>query len=533
MKRVLALALTTLLFPSCDNENSEDARSELERESNTDVALNTDGLRSQKHACPTDPSLLSQRLQESVRVSGILTHQEVLQGFADKHQGIRASGTPGYDASVRYVMERLQRAGFKTSKQPFEFPFFMETSPPVFELTAPAPVVFKKGTEFVTMEFAPTGNVTGEIQHVAALGCDAADFADFQAGHVALIKRGTCSFFQKALNAQTAGAASAIVVNVEDKIDFTPTLGEEAFNSETPVTIPVVFVKSSVGSQLTAASTTHTATATVREIRTTYNVIADTRGGSNENIIVVGAHLDSVLEGPGINDNGSGSSTILEIALQLAKDFDVNDHHSRLRNKVRFAFWGAEENGLYGSYFHVDGLTDAARAHIAANLNFDMIASPNFVRFVYDGDGSAFESAGPAGSDAIEKLFVNYFTARKLPSAPTEFDGRSDYAAFIDYGIPAGGLFTGAEGVKTAEEALTYGGHTGEAYDPCYHQACDTIYNYSPEAFDQMSNAASHAVAILAASDLSIVLGPRQPSPQLRARQGMNISKPRANHVRH
>jgi Zn-dependent M28 family amino/carboxypeptidase len=208
--------------------------------------------------------------------------------------------------------------------------------------------------------------------------------------------------------------------------------------------------------------------------------------------VVVGAHLDSVAEGPGINDNGSGSSAILETALQMAA-LDIEP-----TNRVRFAFWGGEEDGLIGSEYYVSQLDARAIKEHAVNLNFDMVGSPNFVRFVYDGDGSAFGVTGPNGSARVEQVFLDYFASQGLATEPTEFDGRSDYFAFINNGIPAGGLFTGAEGIKTAEQAAVYGGTAGVAYDPCYHQACDTIDNLSDDALDQMSDAIAHATLTFA-----------------------------------
>jgi Zn-dependent M28 family amino/carboxypeptidase len=173
-------------------------------------------------------------------------------------------------------------------------------------------------------------------------------------------------------------------------------------------------------------------------------------------------------------------------------------------NQVRFAFWGAEEAGLWGSQRYVDSLSGQQLKRIALNLNFDMVGSPNFVRFVYDGDGSTFGSDGPSGSGTIEDAFNDYFASQGLASEPTQFDGRSDYDAFINAGIPAGGLFTGAEGVKTAAQAAVYGGTAGLAYDPCYHQACDTIKNLSSTALDQMSDAAAHATLLFAMSASSV-----------------------------
>ncbi len=196
-----------------------------------------------------------------------------------------------------------------------------------------------------------------------------------------------------------------------------------------------------------------------------------------------------MLAGPGINDNGSGTSTILEIAEE------ISEAGKKPRQKLRFAFWGAEESNLLGSEHYVDTLDDDGFGELWANLNFDMLGSPNYVRFVYDGDGSDTPDtgAGPPGSAQIEDVFTQYFASQGLASEPTAFDGRSDYGPFIEAGVPAGGLFSGAEGEKTAEQAEVYGGTAGEPYDPCYHQACDTINNLSTKALFELGDAAAHA----------------------------------------
>jgi Zn-dependent M28 family amino/carboxypeptidase len=264
-------------------------------------------------------------------------------------------------------------------------------------------------------------------------------------------------------------------------------------------TVPVVGAAFDVGVELAAGGVeVRMFVNATSENRNTSNVIAETPGGRDDRVVVVGAHLDSVPEGPGIQDNGSGSAAILEVALQMA-ELGIEP-----RNKVRFAWWGAEESGLLGSQFYVDNLSKREIKDIALNLNFDMIGSPNFVRFVYDGNGSDTPLEGPNGSDNIEDIFLNYFAEQGLPTEPTAFDGRSDYGPFIAVGIPAGGLFTGAEGIKTEEEAAIYGGTAGDQYDPCYHLACDTFDNISEVALDQNSDAVAHAVLTFAMTTSSV-----------------------------
>jgi len=447
-------------------------------------------------APPTDTS----ELQEAVTAQGILEHLQALQAIADANGGTRASGTPGYDASVDYVVSRLEAAGYEVTIQEFEFPFFQALSPGELERVSPDSEVYTAEADFFTMEYSGSGDVRAPIQATNDVvippgaeagtsnsGCEDADFAGFVEGNIALIQRGTCTFEEKIQNAIEAGASAVIIFNEgqEGRTDaFIGTLGR-------PFDIPVVFTSFAVGEELYDLSLegeviVRVATGTVSEIRTTSNVIAELPGDRDDRVVVVGAHLDSVSEGPGINDNGSGSSMTLEIAEEMAAA------GIEPTNTVRFIWFGAEEAGLLGSEYYVSQLTKRERKDIAVMLNFDMVGSPNYVRFVYDGD------AGPAGSGNVEDVFLDYFASVGLPVEPTPFDGRSDYGPFIAVGIPAGGLFTGAEEIKTEEQEAIYGGMAGIAYDPCYHQACDTIENVNLEVLDQMADAAAHAVMTFA-----------------------------------
>ncbi|MEV0701275.1 M28 family metallopeptidase [Saccharopolyspora sp. NPDC050389] len=223
---------------------------------------------------------------------------------------------------------------------------------------------------------------------------------------------------------------------------------------------------------------------------TTYNLLAETPGGDANRVVMFGAHLDSVSRGAGINDNGTGSAAILQAALDYAGS------GATPKNKLRFAFWGAEEQGLVGSSHYVQNLPEAERGKIVAYLNFDMVGSPNAGYFTYDGDDSDGEGAGPGpeGSAEIEKLLNDALAAAGVATEGTDFDGRSDYGPFIEVGIPAGGTFTGAEDTKTPEQAEKWGGQAGQAYDSCYHQSCDTITNVDQQALDRNFQAIATAV---------------------------------------
>jgi Zn-dependent M28 family amino/carboxypeptidase len=448
----------------------------------------------------------SKKLRKGVTVNGILQHERAFQQIANLNGGTRSSGTPGYDASVAYVKERLKQAGYKVTEQEFTFPFFRETAPAVLEQTAPEQQDYETGT----FTYSGSGDFTAPLDEPSdnqfpppaepgsTAGCEASDFDDFAEGSIALIQRGSCDFAVKAENAQEAGAVAVIIFNEgqEGRQELiVGTLGR-------PFDLPVVGLSfadaEALHEQLAAGPVTmHVTTATEGDLEAkAKNLFAESKKGDENQEVVIGAHLDSVPAGPGINDNGSGSATILEIAEVMA------EQNVKPRRQLRFAFWGAEEFGLLGSEHYVTNLSPTQLGQTYANLNFDMVGSPNYVRFVYDGDLSDTESdvTPPPGSPQIESVFTRYFASQGLASDPTEFSGRSDYGPFIAAGVPAGGLFTGAEGIKTPEQAAVYGGTAGIAYDPCYHQACDTISNVNTAALNEMGDAAAHATLTLAKS---------------------------------
>jgi hypothetical protein len=453
------------------------------------------------------------KLLQCVTLAGVREHQAALQAIADANGGTRLAGTQGYEDSVDYVVEKMTAAGYNVTLDEFPYLFF---PPAILQQLTPVSATYETGA----FTGSGVGNVSTTITPVdinltpprastsgcqgtyteAAVGASIVldpggldDFAGFPAGNIALIQRGGCSFALKAYNAQAAGASAMVLFNqgndpTREGLIVGTLVVQPPATVPGPVTIPVVGASFANGAALAqSGSTAHVQVDPPASI-TLHNVLAESKSGDPNNVVMAGAHLDSVAAGPGINDNGSGSAALLEIAEQMRK---VNP-----RNKLRFAWWGAEEAGLIGSTDYVNNLTQAEKDKIALYLNFDMVGSPNYVFFIYDGDDSDATGAGPGpqGSAAIEKTFERFFNLRNLPFKGTDFTGRSDYGAFIANGIPAGGLFTGAEGVKTAQEVTLWGGTAGQQYDSCYHLACDTYANNNNTALDNNSDAIAYAI---------------------------------------
>ena len=421
------------------------------------------------------------KLLGCVTLDGVRAHQIKLRDIGAANGGTRASGTPGFDQSADYAEKIFRDAGYNVTRQNFVFQSFIEFPGTSLKQVSPTPT----GTITTTiLSYSGSGSVTATVSVLPTVtGCNTADFAGFTAGNIALISRGACSFATKATNAQAAGASAAVIYNNAPG-PLNGTLG-----ADFALNFLVTAVEQTVGQQLAAIPglALSVSASTRRGSATTSNIIAETPEGNPNNVVMVGAHLDSVDKGAGINDNGSGSAAILEVARQMAK--------VKPTNKVRFALWGAEESGLVGSTRYVTGLPQAEKDKIALYLNFDMIGSPNHVFFIYDGDNSdgIGSGPGPEGSFGIEKVFEAFYGKRGVSFKGTDFDGRSDYGPFIGAGIPAGGLFTGAEGLKTAAEAEVWGGVVGAAYDPCYHQACDNFGNTNLFALDVNADAVAYA----------------------------------------
>jgi Zn-dependent M28 family amino/carboxypeptidase len=479
-------------------------------------------------ACDRRTNNTYQKLLECVTLEGVREHQAQFQKIADANDdpfypGTRAAGTEGYAESVEYVAGLLRDAGYRVTLDEFQFEFIF---PAILEQLTPINATYETGA----FTGSGTGDVTGNVipvdinltgDRATTSGCEAADFAglDFSGPNdIALIQRGgppapapVCTFAVKAVNAQTAGAEAVIIFNQGNTPDREALIVGTLVPSPAPITIPVVGASFADGVALAQPGSTAHVRVDPTETRTDVNVIAELPGKNTDNVVMAGAHLDSVTAGPGINDNGSGSAALLETALMMAK--------VKPENTLRFAWWGAEELGLIGSTAYVEGLSEAERDRIALYLNYDMVGSPNYIFMVYDADQSTFPPpAGvpiPPGSTAIEDLYESYYTLIGEPYDDTQFSGRSDYQAFIEAGIPSGGLFTGAEVVKTEEQEAIWGGTAGEQFDPCYHEVCDTLDNVDLHALEVNSDLIAFAQLAFAYSTESVngVPGKKVPGP--------------------
>jgi Zn-dependent M28 family amino/carboxypeptidase len=430
-------------------------------------------------------------LRNRVTTDAMMAHLAKLQDIANANNGTRAVGTPGYEASIDYVVNTLRGKGFDVQTPEF--------SARVFHAEKGSVSLGGKNFDARALEYSlgiPADGVSGPLVSVPdgdGSGCNAAAYDKLPAqGAVVLVERGKCPFAQKEDAAAQRGAVAMIVVDNVDEQQMGGTLG-----ADTDVKIPAMAVTKSTGLLLRGqpGQATVKLNASTQSVKAR-NIIAQTKTGSTTDVVMAGAHLDSVPEGPGINDDGSGVAAVLETAVQLGNSPNV-------RNAVRFGFWGAEELGLIGSRNYVESLGLDALKGIALYLNFDMLASPNPGYFTYDGDQSLpADSRGqpvvPEGSAGIERTLVAYLKSAGKAAQDTSFDGRSDYDGFTLAGIPAGGLFSGAEGKKSDDQAKLWGGTANEPFDPNYHKKTDTLDHIDRTSLGINGGGVAYAIALYA-----------------------------------
>jgi aminopeptidase Y len=423
-----------------------------------------------------------------VDAAGIQADLEALEAIADANGGVRTAGTAGYEASVDYVAGELRELGYAVQTPSFEMATFAEE--PEATLQVAGGTACAGGPDFHAMIYSSSGDLTAPVAEVGygdneSGGCSPSDFADFPRGAIALAPPGNCFRRDAVLNAVEAGAVAFIVAYPQWSRDAVrrPTL---LFPEG--IEIPAISASGEMGEALRAAAdarrqvsiSVHTeiGSATVR------NVLAESHGVA-DHVVMLGAHLDSVHDGPGINDNGSGTAALLGVARVLAAE------HPSVR--VRFAFWAGEEFGLLGSRAYVASLRAAEEAEISAYLNFDMLGSPNDVPFVYDAPSAAL------GSKPIADFLVQYLEDAGIGAEATDLGSASDHASFDTVGIPTGGIFTGASELKSAAQAAKFGGTADAPMDACYHLACDRLANVDLDLVATFAQAAL-AVAVAIAS---------------------------------
>src|SRR5580693_7653303 len=417
----------------------------------TGGCASSDTVKPLKSISPPD---FAASLRGRVTTDAMMAHLTKLQDIAN--------------ANGNYVVGKLRDKGFDVQTVQFDAR--------VFHSDPGSVTVADKKFDARALEFTlatPPVGVTGPLVAVpvdASPGCNASDYDNLPInGAVVLVDRGTCPFAQKENAAVQRGAVAMVIADNVVEEHMGGTLGET-----TDVKIPVISVTKSDGALLrtTVGPATVKLSAETKTMQAR-NVIAQTKTGLTSDVVMAGADLDSVPEGPGINDNGSGVAAVLETALQLGSSPEIH-------NAVRFGFWGAEELGLIGSRKYVESLDVNALKDIALYLNFDMLASPNPGYFTYDGDQSlSADKRGdpvvPEGSGGIERSLAAYLNSAGKTPQDTSFDGRSDYDGFTLAGIPSGGLFSGAENKKTQEQAKLWGGAADQPFDPNYHKSTDTL----------------------------------------------------------
>ncbi|EGA65473.1 M28 family metallopeptidase [Vibrio brasiliensis] len=495
-----------------------------------------------------DPEKAAKYVSSKIDRDEVVEHLVELEGRASKTSDgssvTRAAGTEGYAQSLDYIVDTMREHDYQVSIQEFDFRAWEELAGTSLNVNGVDLVSVRNAGEGVEADFAVmsySGKSNGPLAEEVAFvtpdfrfdapdyddtdGCESSDFSGKDiTNKIAVIQRGGCSFSTKVVNAQNAGAKGVIVFNQGNAEGRTSVVNGTLGNDSTAV-IPAFGARYELGKQWYELSQTSAVPVNLQvdvedEVVLTQNIIAETKGGDEEQVIMLGAHLDSVPEGPGINDNGSGTAGLLEYAVTLA------DLKAPVKNKVRFAWWAAEEAGLVGSEYYTNDLFAPLRAQaeqeilkelglddpsqltpeqldlvdaryyelnkVKLYLNFDMIGSPNYIFGVMDGDLSDTKDSPdnaytgdfepPYGTSDIESTFNRFFSNKSHSTVPQALSKRSDYAGFADWGVAFGGLFTGAENVKSAEEVEQFGGEIDVAYDKCYHQACDDLNNISQTA---------------------------------------------------
>jgi hypothetical protein len=471
------------------------------------------------------------KLVECIQTDDLWNHMKAFQAIADANPGLdghpsRNSGEPGYWASVQYVADKMEKAGYKVTIQPYKFTYSSFVGTPAWSESTPTPRTFQPGTDW--NPGPANGTADGQIEPAGGFvlpptptssstsGCTAADFSNFTAGHIALIQRGGCNYGVKVLNAKAAGAIGVVIFNEGNPGRQGLIAGSllDANNNPFIPDIPVAFTSFDIGTSLLQEYKASTPPqmhldmhVVVDPARDDWNVIAESKGGDKNHVVVVDAHLDAIY-GAGMLDNASGSATILDVAEQMK--------HVTPRNKLRFIWFGGEELGLLGSQHYVTTLPSDDLGHIGYDLDADVTATPNYLIGVLD----------PAAPDLFGRTVTSKFPNRVYTASLVGRDAGVDYLDsigknhefispvgtdawwFNTAGIPASGVLTGQDCCKTQDEVDLFGGVVGnfEGNVPSFDGGCvdnpfrwcDNLANNDPAVMTFMSKTFADQVVRMA-----------------------------------
>ncbi|CAG8441154.1 5402_t:CDS:10 [Scutellospora calospora] len=401
--------------------------------------------------------------------SNIFSHLKAFNKIALYSTGNSRSITDGYNASAEYIIEAELNISFGSLDDI---------------------VVFQGGIDFWSMRYGGQAASLASKEIIEIQDpIDNKDEWNVQ-GKVALIQFGNFSVWDVAYKAEKSKASAVIFYNSPEqkKLSKVRVRITEWKEGDPLMTIPVLSASNSLGQMLKRSTSINITTYTKIFVTETFNVLCYLNDyGHKKSTVILGAHLDSVHASPGMVDNASGSATLLEILLTLEKQ------HFEPKNRLVFAWWGAEEIGLGGSRHFVRELVNSEdKKDIAMYLNFDMLGSPNYIPFVLKGSDAPPDIKN--GSIKIQHVLEREFTELLEPYETSSMLSGSDFLPFIQNGIPSGGLYTGSSEIKSRKSQQKFGGMAHVPLDPCYHQACDILDNVSEDAISVTSKVALNAI---------------------------------------
>src|SRR5256885_5812744 len=481
--------------------------------------------------CDTQVNDTPSKLIPCIKTADLWAHMQAFQAIADANPGpdghpSRNSGEPGYKASADYVASVMNAAGYDVTLQRYKFLYYAFIGTPAFSEVLPTAKTYVLNTDWgagqskgvANAQLQPAGGIVLPPTQTSSStsGCTSGDFNGFVAGRIALIQRGGCNFGVKVQNAQAAGASGVIIFNEGNPGRTDLLIGSIVDAAGTPFVpmIPVAFTTFAIGQDLLNQSHSGPAPtmnisvrATVDPNRDDWNVIAESKGGDKNHVLVVDAHLDAIY-GAGMLDNASGSATILDIAQKMKNVEPVN--------KLRFIWFGGEELGLLGSSFYINNLTSSELSHIGYDLDADVTATPNYLIGVLDPAApdlfgrtvtSTFPNRVYKSSTIARDQGIAYFDSVRLNHELLSPVG-TDAFSFNAVGIPASGLLTGQDCCKSQEEVNLFGGHVGnyEGNVPSFDGGCvdnpflwcDNLSNNDPTVLTFMSKAFATMVVQMA-----------------------------------